>query len=622
MEQKNKKYGVDEEHILACLSSSPSNAKIIQTAARMAEAFGGQFTALFVETPGFSLETLENKMRLEQNKKLAESLGATVKTVYGEDVPFWIAEFSRVSGITRIVLGRSAVTRKHLLGKPTLTEQLLGYAPEVDIHIIPDQNVVPYLPKKVRDQKAGVLKNLAKCAGILTVATLVGLVFYKAGFTNANIIMIYILGVLLTSIATTRRVYSLIMSIASVCVFNYLFTIPRFTLLAHESGYPVTFVVMFLTAYITGTFARQYKEQASQSAKIARRTQILFDTDQLLSKADGRQEILRLTVEQLVKLLDRKVEILDGDEEIVRERYGIEEQESQLHLPLKVSDRCYGTVVIDVKEDPLDVSEHSILLSILGECALALENEKNAREKEEAAILAESEQLRANLLRSISHDLRTPLTTISGNASNLLSNGANIDEEEKQQLYNDIYDDSMWLIHLVENLLYTTRIEEGRMELRMSTELLSEIVEEALNHVGRNDVEKRIRMNLGEEFLLVKADARLMMQVVINLVDNAMKYTPKESLVTVTVKREGFWAAVEVADQGNGIPDDEKEKIFEKFYYGTGEIADNRRSLGLGLYLCKVILKAHGGDIMLKDNEPCGSIFRFCLPLEEVNVYE
>ena len=622
MEQKNKKYRVDEEHILACLSSSPSNAKIIQTAARMAEAFGGQFTALFVETPGFSLETLENKMRLEQNKKLAESLGATVKTVYGEDVPFRIAEFSRVSGITRIVLGRSAVTRKHLLGKPTLTEQLLGYAPEVDIHIIPDQNVVPYLPKKVRDQKAGVLKNLAKCAGILTVATLVGLVFYKAGFTNANIIMIYILGVLLTSIATTRRVYSLIMSIASVCVFNYLFTIPRFTLLAHESGYPVTFVVMFLTAYITGTFARQYKEQASQSAKIARRTQILFDTDQLLSKADGRQEILRLTVEQLVKLLDRKVEILDGDEEIVRERYGIEEQESQLHLPLKVSDRCYGTVVIDVKEDPLDVSEHSILLSILGECALALENEKNAREKEEAAILAESEQLRANLLRSISHDLRTPLTTISGNASNLLSNGANIDEEEKQQLYNDIYDDSMWLIHLVENLLYTTRIEEGRMELRMSTELLSEIVEEALNHVGRNDVEKRIRMNLGEEFLLVKADARLMMQVVINLVDNAMKYTPKESLVTVTVKREGFWAAVEVADQGNGIPDDEKEKIFEKFYYGTGEIADNRRSLGLGLYLCKVILKAHGGDIMLKDNEPCGSIFRFCLPLEEVNVYE
>ena len=622
MEQKNKKYGVDEEHILACLSSSPSNAKIIQTAARMAEAFGGQFTALFVETPGFSLETLENKMRLEQNKKLAESLGATVKTVYGEDVPFWIAEFSRVSGITRIVLGRSAVTRKHLLGKPTLTEQLLGYAPEVDIHIIPDQNVVPYLPKKVRDQKAGVLKNLAKCAGILTVATLVGLVFYKAGFTNANIIMIYILGVLLTSIATTRRVYSLIMSIASVCVFNYLFTIPRFTLLAHESGYPVTFVVMFLTAYITGTFARQYKEQASQSAKIARRTQILFDTDQLLSKADGRQEILRLTVEQLVKLLDRKVDILDGDEETVRENYGIEEQESQLYLPLKVSDRCYGTVVIDVKEDPLDVSEHSILLSILGECALALENEKNAREKEEAAILAESEQLRANLLRSISHDLRTPLTTISGNASNLLSNGANIDEKEKQQLYNDIYDDSMWLIHLVENLLYTTRIEEGRMELRMSTELLSEIVEEALNHVGRNDVEKRIRMNLGEEFLLVKADARLMMQVVINLVDNAMKYTPKESLVTVTVKREGFWAAVEVADQGNGIPDDEKEKIFEKFYYGTGEIADNRRSLGLGLYLCKVILKAHGGDIMLKDNEPCGSIFRFCLPLEEVNVYE
>lgn len=134
-----------------------------------------------------------------------------------------------------------------------------------------------------------------------------------------------------------------------------------------------------------------------------------------------------------------------------------------VYLALRVNERVYGVVGIEVGCRPLDAAEHGILLSILGECALALENEKNVREKEAAAVLAESEQLRANLLRTISHDLRTPLTTISGNASNLLSNGDSFDEDTKKQIYSDIYDDSLWLINLVENLLYATRIEEGRM---------------------------------------------------------------------------------------------------------------------------------------------------------------
>ncbi len=145
----------------------------------------------------------------------------------------------------------------------------------------------------------------------------------------------------------------------------------------------------------------------------------------------------------------------------------------------------YGVVGIAVGEQPLDAFENSILLSILGECALALENKKNAKEKEEAAILAKNEQLRANLLRAISHDLRTPLTSISGNASNLLSNGNSIDETTKMRVYQDIYDDSMWLINLVENLLSVTRLEEGRLNLNMSAELVDEVVQEALRHVNR-----------------------------------------------------------------------------------------------------------------------------------------
>ena len=229
----DKEQGVHaDEHILVCLSSAPSNAKIIRTAARMANAFNSHFTALFVETPDFAAADEKNRQRLRDNQKLAEQLGANIETVYGDDVPYQIAEFARLSGITKIVLGRSAVTRRHFPGKPTLTEQLLSYAPEIEIHIIPDRSAdAPYNPKKARDaKKYHILKNSTKSVGMLLGATLLGMLFYDWGFTDANIIMVYILGVLLTSIITSHQIYSLLSSIASVFIFNFLFTTPRFSL--------------------------------------------------------------------------------------------------------------------------------------------------------------------------------------------------------------------------------------------------------------------------------------------------------------------------------------------------------------------------------------------------------
>lgn len=655
----DKKVFHTDEHILVCLSSAPSNATIIRTAARMAKAFNSQFTALFVETPDFAAATEENKQRLRNNRNLAGQLGANIETVYGDDVPYQIAEFARLSGVTKIVLGRSVVTRKHLWGKQTLTDQLLSYAPETDIHIIPDRSAdTPYPSKKARLVfKQHILKNSLISGGILMGATLLGILFESLGFTNANIIMVYLLGVLLTSIATSRRVYSLISSVASIFLFNFLFTTPKFSLVAYETGYPVTFMIMFLTAYISGTLVIRYKAQAAQSAKIAHRTKILFDTDRILSKAKGKNEILQATAEQLQKLLERNIVIFENisgqlsgpyfslspcadicDYDMESERVAADwvlvnnhlagattdthSHVRYLYFALRVNERVYGVVGIDVKEAPLEASEHGILLSILGEAALALENEKNAREKEATAVLAESERLRGDLLRTISHDLRTPLTSIYGNACHLMDNGKIFDEETKQQMYADIYNDAVWLIDLVENLLYATRIEDGRMTLRVSSELLSEIIDESVRRIRNKVNGHSLSVSHEDDLLLVKADANLMVQVLINIVGNAVKYTPKDSSISITTRKKGNMAEIQVADTGSGIPDKDKQRIFEKFYCGDHKVADKRRSLGLGLYLCKEIINAHGGSISVSDNLPQGAVFTFTLPLEEIAYYE
>ena len=237
------------EHILVGLSSAPSNARIIRTAATMAKAFGGTFTALFVRTPNYEAMTEENRERLRKHTELAQELGATVETVFGDDVSYQIAEYARLSGVTKIVVGRSAVTRKHPWSKPTLTEKLTKIAPNLDIHIIPDASAdAAYHPKPVErklDFKL-LLRDTAVTIGILMLATLIGYCFSRLGFTEANIITVYILGVVILSVFTTSRLCCLLASIASVLIFNFLFTVPRFTFRIVDPGYYVTFLIMFI----------------------------------------------------------------------------------------------------------------------------------------------------------------------------------------------------------------------------------------------------------------------------------------------------------------------------------------------------------------------------------------
>lgn len=646
-----------EEHILVCLSSSPSNAKIIRTAARMAQAFKGRFTALFVETPGTAAMSDEDKKRLRENMRLARQLGAAIETVHGEDVSYQIAEFARLSGISKIVIGRSTAARKGIFSKPTLTDRLIAAAPNLDIHVIPEAVTWEYCPVRRRIPETIPARDIEKSIFVLLAATLIGYAFYAFGFTEANIVAIYIFGVLVTSIITTSRLCGLFTSVVSVMVFNFFFTVPRFTFHFNDQDYPVTFTIMFMVAFLTGSLATRLKENARQSARAAFRTKILLETNQLLQKEEDENAILRVTAGQLTKLLKKDLVIYPsdgknlGDPEVYRAAEGGQtdlpaENEKAvaewvlrnnqragattdtladakcLYLAIRQNSRVYGVVGICMEEIPPDSFENSVMLSVLGECALALENMKNANEKEEAAVMAKNEQLRANLLRTISHDLRTPLTSICGSAENLLVNYQKMDGAMREQTFTDIYDDSMWLINLVENLLAVTRMEGGEMNLSRSVELMDEVVTEALRHISRKSSEHTVRVHPASELLLANMDAKLIVQVIINLVDNAVKYTPAGSVIEIRMEKRGKWIAVAVSDNGPGIPDEQKPHVFEMFYSGVNRIADSRRSLGLGLFLCKSIITVHGGQIEVADNQPAGTVFTFTLPAGEVNLHE
>ena len=605
-----------EEHILVGLSSAPSNARIIRTASTMAAAFGCKFTALFVRTPGYDAMSDENKERLRANTELAKSLGATVETVFGDDVSYQIAEYARLSGVTKIVVGRSAATRKHPWSKPTLTEKLTAIAPNLDIHIIPDASVDgSYKPKKAKrkvDLKT-TCRDWALTLGILILATVLSFGFSRVGFTEANIIAVYLLAALLTSMVTSTRSSYVLSAIGGVLVFNFFFTTPKFSLRVYEHGAPLTFLIMIVAALIVGTLTDRLKSQVKQSTQAAYRTNLLFETSQMLQKATSDDKIFQTVRTQVGKLLDRHTSVLPG--------VTASSRRNALHYPIKVQDRIYGTVIVEGSE-PLEAFENSVLLSILGECALALENSRNTAEKEEAKLQAESEKLRANLLRSISHDLRTPLTAISGNASILLSDSENLDFDARKQMYGDIYDDSAWLHNLVENLLAVTKIEEGRMELKTQPQLAEEIVSEAMQHISRKRSEHTITVTHEDDLLMAQCDARLIVQTFINLVDNAIKYTPVGSHIWVSTRWEESMAVFTVADDGPGIPDQEKKQIFQMFYTGSTAVADSRRSLGLGLSLCKSIVTAHGGTISVSDNQPVGTVFTFTIPAGEVEVHE
>lgn len=660
VKSKKDNGGFTNEHILVCLSPSPSNQKVIRTAARMASAFFAEFTAVYVETPEMEKQSEKAKESLRINAKLARQLGAKIVNLYGEDIPTQIGEYASFSGISKIVLGRTSSKKRLFSSRHSFVDKITQMAPAIDVYIIPDSIKEAYKPKsRIGKKKISFsLKDSIIALIVLLTVNSVGIWFRDLGFSEANIIMVHILGVLLTSLLTENLIYTLIASLLSVLSFNFFFTVPMHSFMAYDKGYPITFVIMFLTAFITGTLTKRVKEQARISALKAYRMEVLLQTSQKLQYAKKTEDIIEETAKQLLKLLNKTIifypidnnelqqpiifkndlaqdqkEYINKDEEAVaswvyknNRHAGASTSTlpgaSCLYLAVRSKERVFGVVGIYLEGSIIESFENNLLMAMLNECALALEKEISNAEKQVVEIKANQEELRANLLRSISHDLRTPLTSISGNAGVLIGNADKMSEEHKLAIYQDIYEDSMWLINLVENLLSVTRIENGSMQINKEIELINEVILEAMRHISKDQQLHHVQVHLEDDFLFAEIDTHLIMQVIINIVNNAIKYTHEGSYIDIVATRVNNEIVIEVKDDGEGIPDDSKERLFEMFFTRKNDKGDSRRGLGLGLALCKSIIEAHGGHISIVDNVPHGSIFIICLPAKEVSIHE
>ena len=638
----------ERERILVCVSASPTNADVIRRAAALSGALDAELIAVYVEDmdPRDEAQT----QAVHDHLSLAERHGAMLTTIYGDDPATAIAEYARVSGITKIVLGKSPGRRT----RDTLMSRLNELAPNVEIIIVPNRltaDTGSFRLARLLQREHLSMADIGKTVLILTACTGVGFLFSAVGLAITNIVLIYILGVMAVALFTSGYIYSLLSSLLSVLVFNFFFTEPFYSLRS-SPDYVATFAVMFSVALLSSSLTSRIKAQSLQTANKAYQTEVLLSTNQLLQKAEDRQAILEVTQRQLSRLLEHSVLCYDTGEGAplfckIEQDGGFEgidlsgerrvaqwvranakhagrttrmfPEARCLYMAVRSEGRVWA--VIGIRADnspPIDEYRKNLMISILDACAMAVEKDHMTREKQRIEESARQETLRANLLRSISHDLRTPLTSISGNATLLMENLGNLSEAKRAELYASIYDDAIWLNGLVENLLTITRTENGAMKLNLQTELVADAIEEALRHIDRNASKRQLCTEIPDDLLMARMDAALIVQVLINLVNNAVKYTPEGAHIVLGARRSGDDALIYVADDGPGLSPGDEDRVFDMFYTGAKNTPDSRRGIGLGLALCKSIVQAHGGQIGVDPVRPHGSKFWFTLPIEEV----
>jgi two-component system sensor histidine kinase KdpD len=634
------------ERLLVCVGPSPSTARVIRTAKRMAIALEAPWTAVSVEVAG-QLPTGRVKSQLAEHFRLAERLGAETVTLSGQDVTATILDYARSRNVTKILIGKTSEPRWKKLLFGTVVDEMLEASRNIDIYVIHGEKTnskehAVHRTKRKIDwlQYAGAAAVIVLSA--LTASTLRGLNLADA---EANTVMLFLAAVAFAAFRFGKGP-AIVSSVLAVLMFDLLFVPPYFTFAVSDAQYVVTFGVMLAIGLVISTLTARLKAQVESTRLRERRTLALFELGKQLSSLYGgvflvsaaAQKIAELTGgEVAVYLTDSKgvVELVFGHgthiaahpvslpaagwvvqhDQIAGAGTNTLPNAAAVFLPISASQQTLGAIAVRVAdvERLLEPEQRRLLESCANQLALGLERDRLAITAAEARIEAEAEQVRSTLLSSVSHDLRTPLATIAGASSSLLRSST-IDEPTRRQLLESVAEEAEHLNRLLENILQMSRLDAGAVTPNNQWHVLEEIVGSALTRT-RHELEAiRVDVRIPADLPLVFVDGMLLEQLLVNMLENAGRYTKAGTTITVSASIDGDWLRLAVADNGPGLPAGSEERIFDKFYRVTPS-ADGGRGSGLGLAICRAIAKAHGGTIKASNRTGGGAEFLVRIPL-------
>src|SRR5262249_39094792 len=630
------------ERLLVCISPGPESARLVRAGKRMADRLGAPWVAAYVETPAQLRLPPEVRDRVTQTLRLAEQLGAETVRLPGQKMSEAILAFAHDRNVTKIVVGkpRRRLWTRILIG--SIVDALVQGSGDIDIYVITadkEQQAVP--PALGRRAIPSDWAPYGWAMAVVALATGTAWLTFPF-FELANVVMVSLLGMV---VVATRygRGPSLIASIASVAALDFFFVPPVFTFAVSDVRYLFTFVVMLVVGLVTSSLAARIRMQAEAARHREQRTAALYAMSRELASTRGLDELLKIAVRHISEVFRSQIIVLlplsaartrvrgtGGQFTLASNDLGVakwvhEHRQAAglgttplpgatgLYLPLQAPRGPVGVLgVRPADRHALDSPDQLHQLeTFANQTALAIERAQLADEAQQNQVRMETERLRNSLLSSVSHDLRTPLATITGAATTILENGAKLNDRTRRGLLESVRDEAERLNRLVQNLLEMTRLESGALQLRKEWHPLEEVVGAALSRLGKELGDRRVETRVPPDLPLVPIDDVLVEQVLVNLLDNAVKYTPGGSPIRIIATSTGEAVTVEVADHGPGLPRGEEDKVFEKFYRGM----PGGRGAGLGLAICQGIVKAHGGNIWAQNLPEGGVAFLFTLPL-------
>jgi two-component system sensor histidine kinase KdpD len=631
------------ERILACVGPSPRSGSVVRAAKRFADALRAEWIVATVETPATARLTQADRHRLAETLRLAEQLGAETVVLSGHGVSDEILAHARLRNASKIVVGKPVQPRWRRALFGSIADALVRGSGQTDVYVISGEES-PHVPYIAPRQPRGTdWAAYGRAAAIVALCTGVAWAMFPF-FELSNLIMVYLLGVVGVAARSTPGP-SVLACALSVAAFDFFFVPPFLTFAVSDTQYFVTFAVMFVVALLIGGLTGRIRWLAQAAEQRERRTAALYALSRELAGVRGVTNILEAATRHVAEVFRSRVVVLLSDatgalapradltggyemdaSELAVGRWVYEHKQmaglgtatlpgvKALYLPLVASRGPIGTLGVCPRDPQTLESPEQIhqLETFANQTALALERGQLAEVAQEAHIRAEKEQLRSSLLSSVSHDLRTPLATITGAASSLLEVEGRLDDPTRRDLLESIAEEAGRLSRLVGNLLQMTRLESGAVEVRKEWQPLEEVVGAALSHVGQHIKGHPLSVRIPKELPLVPMDDVLIEQVLINLLDNAGKYSPEGAAIAVAAWSEEQTIVTEVADRGPGLPSGAEEQVFEKFYRGRS--GAGQRGAGLGLAICRGIVEAHGGRIWAANRPDGGAVFRFALP--------